>query len=402
MTDNALTTIENSLPPDAKTVDELAKSINLEDSALTLTYGSDTMTDISRFADDMLGRVRAKDAGPVGENMTNLLLKVKEVDINELSGEKKSFLESLPIIGNLFSSVERRMAKFNTLAGEVEGIAQKLDSSMISLLKDIEVLDQLYKHNKDFHDKLSVYIDAGKKRLEEARNVELPKLQQQAAESKDNMDAQKVKDFADKINRFERRISDLEVSRTVTVQTAPQIRLIQSNDQTLAEKIQTSILTTIPIWKSQMVLGLSLYGQKEAAKLQKDVADTTNQMLRENAEMLETASVDTAREVERSVVDIETLRDVQQRLVSTIEQTMQIAEEGRNKRKSMEAELSTMEEDLRKRLTSLSSQKAQQEIASAATPSSGALPSDAPRTAEVTASSPATPEAAPADAEPKA
>lgn len=361
MTQDALAPIEDTLPAaDASRVQDIVKSINLDDPALTLTYGAQTMTEISRFADDLLGRVRAKDAGPVGDTLTDLLIKVKDLNVTEIAQEKPGFLERLPLVGSLFNSMERTMARFNTLAGQVENISAKLDETMMGLLKDIEVLEQLFEHNKNFHNDLSVYIEAGKQRLEEARNTELPKLRKEAEESGDSMAAQRVRDYAEKLNRFERRLHDLQLSRTITLQTAPQIRLIQSNDQTLAEKIQTSILTTIPIWKSQMVLALSLHSQKGAARLQKEVSDTTNEMLRKNAEMLESATVDTAREVERSVVDVETLREVQQRLISSIEQTLQIAEEGRAKRVAVEKELQTMEEDLRQRLGSLAADKSRQ------------------------------------------
>jgi uncharacterized protein YaaN involved in tellurite resistance len=196
--------------------------------------------------------------------------------------------------------------------------------------------------------------------------VELPRLKEQAEQSGAAMDAQRVRDFADKINRFDRRLHDLKLSRAVTLQTAPQIRLIQSNDQTLAEKIQASVLTTIPLWKSQMVLALSLHGQKGAARLQKDVADTTNSILRKNAEMLEAATVDTAREAERPTVAVETLREVQQRLISSIEQTLQIAEEGRGRRIEAEKELKDMEDGLRRQLTSLASAKKEQALEHAA------------------------------------
>ena len=369
MTQDALSPINSAASPaEAARVRELAASINLEDPALTLTYGAESMNGISRFADDLLGRVRAKDAGPVGETLTDLLVKVKDADLSALSQGKKGFLESIPLIGALFNSAERSIAKFDTLSGQVEDIAAKLDEAMVALLRDIEVLEQLYEHNRSFHNDLSVYIEAGQERLDAARAQELPRLQEEAAQSKDSMDAQKVRDFAEKLNRFERRLHDLKLSRTITIQTAPQIRMIQNNDQTLAEKIQTSILTTIPIWKSQMVLALSLHGQRGAAMLQKEVSDTTNSLLRQNAEMLETASVETAREVERSVVDVETLRDVQQRLVSTIEQTLQIAEEGRTKRLSVEKELQGMESTLREQLSSLASRKNAQVIAQASAP----------------------------------
>ena len=341
---------------------QLAESIDLRDPGLSVTYGAKTMTDISKFADDLLGRVRAKDAGPVGETLTELLVKVKDLDLTELNRDKPGFFESLPVIGSLFNSIERNVAKFDTLAGQVESIAAKLDQAMVGLLRDIEILEQLYGHNRAFHDELSLYIAAGKQRLEQAREQDLPRLKAEAESSGDSMAAQGVRDFADSLNRFERRLHDLQISRAITLQTAPQIRLIQNNNQTLAEKIQTSILSTIPIWKSQMVVALSLHGQRNAAKLQKGVADTTNELLRRNADMLETATVETAREVERSIVDIETMRDVHAKLLATIEETLRISQEGKEKRQSAEKELAEMEQNLRQQLTSLGSTKAQQAL----------------------------------------
>ncbi|MDR0339775.1 MAG: toxic anion resistance protein [Desulfovibrio sp.] len=361
---DALAPIEKMLPPDTAKVKDLAASINLDDPSLTLTYGAQTMTEISRFADDLLGRVRARDAGPVGETLTDLLVKVKDANTDGLN-QSPSFMERLPLVGPLFNSAQRSIARFNTLAGQVEAISGKLDASMVGLLKDIEVLEQLYEHNRVFYENLTLYIEAGEARLDEARSVELPRLQKEAGASGASMDAQKVRDFAERLNRFERRLHDLRLSRAITLQTAPQIRLIQNNDQTLAEKIQTSILSTIPIWKGQMVLALSLYRQKGAAALQKDVSDTTNKLLRKNAEMLESATVDTAREVERAVVDVDTLREVQKRLVATIEQTLRIAEEGRQKRVAAEKELKVMEEDMRARLVGLAAAGRDQAIAGA-------------------------------------
>ena len=364
MTQNhdALAPVEEHLPVDDPKVRELANSINLQDQSLSVTYGADTMKEIAAFADSMLSRVRSKDAGPVGETLTDLLLKVKEVDLSALSQGKTGFLANLPIIGPLFNSAKRSIARFNTLAGQVEGITAKLDEAMVGLLKDIDVLEQLYGHNRDFHNNLALFIEAGKQRLEKARNEELPKFQAQAEKSGDSMDAQNVRDFADAINRFERRLHDLQISRTITLQTAPQIRLIQNNDKTLAEKIQTSILTTIPIWKSQMVIALSLDKQRGAARLQKEVSDTTNKLLRDNADMLQSATVETAREVERSVVDIETLRAVHEKLLATIEETLRIAQEGKTRRAEVEKELETMEDDLRTRLQGLADTKSAQAL----------------------------------------
>ncbi len=365
MSETSLAAIDSLAPAAPQRIDELAKSINLNDPGLTVTYGTDTMSQIAGFADNLLAQVRAKDAGPVGESLTSLMLQVKDMNLNELAEGGQGVLARLPLVGSLFNTVERSVARFKTLTEQVEVISGKLDDAMIGLLRDIEVLEQLYDLNKNFHQDLTVYIEAGKKRLEEARTVDLPRLKAEADASGDNMAAQNVRDFAERLNRFERRLHDLQLSRTITLQTAPQIRLIQGNNQTLAEKIQTSVLATIPIWKSQMVLALSLYGQKNAAKLQKQVADTTNELLRKNADMLESATLDTAREVERSVVDIETLRDVHKKLLSTIEETLRIAEEGKTRRASVEKELESMEADLRTRLTALAASKNQQIMAHA-------------------------------------
>jgi uncharacterized protein YaaN involved in tellurite resistance len=344
--------LEENLPAEgAERITALAATINLEDPAVSVTFGTETMNNIAHFADGLLEQVRAKDAGPVGNDLTDLMLKVKDVDFESLAADKKGFLESIPVVGSLFNTAERTIAKFKTLSEQVEIITGKLDDAMVGLLRDIEVLEQLYDHNKKFHHDLTVCIEAGKQRLEKARAEELPKLQAEVGD--DAMAAQRVRDFAERINRFERRLHDLQISRTITVQTAPQIRLIQNNNQTLAEKIQTGILSTIPIWKSQMVLALSLHGQQKAAALQKSVADTTNDLLRKNAAMLEGAAVETAKQVERSMVDVETLREVHQKLLGTIEETLRIAQEGRERRQSVEKELAGMEDELRTRLTSL-------------------------------------------------
>ena len=350
------------VPPTAEEqrIASIGDSIYLADPSLTVTYGTEAMQGISRFADDLLSRVQAKDSGELGESLTNLMLKVKDVNVSEVMGSP-GFLQSLPLVGSLFSSAKRTVAKFNTLSEQIEIIVE----AMIGLLRDIETLEMLYEHNARFHAELTAYIEAGKRKLEEARTVELPRLKAQADASGALMEAQQVRDLSEQINRFERRLHDLQLSRTITVQTAPQIRIIQSNNRTLAEKIQTSILATIPIWKSQMVLALSLHGQKNAAALQKTVSDTTNDMLRSNAELLEQAAVDTAREVERSVVDIETLREVHEKLIGTIEETLRIAQEGRERRAAAEKELAVMETELKDRLTSLAARKSREEIAAA-------------------------------------
>ena len=354
-------TFELQQVPEAKVAAAL-KEIDFSDPTLSISYGTKTMGEISAFADSLLGNVRVKDSGPVGSSLVDLMGKIKTIDIGGIASPKKSFLSSLPLIGALFDSVGRTVAQFDTVLGQVESISRKLEESMFSLLKDIEILEQMYNLNKDYYEDLSAYIEAGEKRLEIARNEELPKLEAQAKESGNNLEAQNVRDFADKLNRFERRLHDLKLSRTITLQTAPQIRMIQGNNQTLSEKIQTSILATIPIWKNQMVLALSIHGQQKAAEMQKEVADTTNSMLRKNAEMLQASTIDTAREVERGIVDMETLRDVHEKLINTIEETIKIAQEGRERRRAVESEIQGMENELRERLTDLAGKKRQDAI----------------------------------------
>lgn len=340
----------------------LAAQINLDDQATMVTYGTDTMQQISRFSDELLSRVRAKDAGEAGTVLSDLMLKVKEVDVEEISGKKRSFIEKLPLIGGLFNSVERATARFKSLSEQIDSIGDKLEATMMGLLRDVQVLDELYGHNQAFYQDLNLYIEAGQLRLDQARNEELPALQNAARESGDAMDAQKVRDFADRIGRFERRLHDLQLSRNISLQTAPQIRLIQNNNQVLAEKIQSSILNTIPIWKSQMVLAMSIHGQQNAAKIQESVADATNDMLRRNAAMLEQATVDSARQAERSIVDLATLEETQARLVSTIEETLRIAKEGRESRLAAEKSLAHMEAGLKEKLIELAVRKAHESV----------------------------------------
>ena len=356
--------IEGAVIDEGK-VSEVASQIDFKDPTLTITYGADTMNGIAKFADTILENVKVKDSGEVGNHLTALMQNVKGFDVESIANHKKSFLESIPFIGGLFDSFKSTIAQFDSLSEQEEGIKNKLDDAQMSLLKDIEILEQLYGHNLEFYQELSAYIKAGEERLERARSVELPALEQKAKDSNDNLDAQNVRDFADTLTRFERRLHDLKLSRTITLQTAPQIRMIQNNDRTLAEKIQTSVLATIPIWKNQMVLALSIKSQHDAAKLQKEVADTTNQMLNKNAEMLHAATVDTAREVERGIVDLETLKNVQDKLIHTIEDTLTIAKEGHDRRMSTEAELVKMEQELRQRLTDLAAQKREQVITQA-------------------------------------
>jgi uncharacterized protein YaaN involved in tellurite resistance len=330
-------------------VQSLVTQIDINDPTLSISWGAKSMAGIAQFSDTLLQHIRAKDAGMVGDQLTDLLVKVKSVDLSAFEGQK-GFMESLPLIGKLFNKIERAMLEYQTLAQQVEGVSKKLEQTMIALLRDVATLEQLFIRNHEYLQQIGLYIAAGKKKVEHIRAVDLV--------SADAMDAQSVTDLNDRLNRFERRLHDLQLSRTIALQTAPQIRLIQNNDHSLAEKIQSSILSTIPIWKSQIVLAVALNTQKNAAKLQKEVADTTNDMLRRNAELLQSGSIEVAREVERSIVDIETLREVQERLLNTIESTVAIVGESRERRISVEQELAKMESDMKTRLATVASGQA--------------------------------------------
>lgn len=347
---NDLPGSENLTPAEQTQVQNIVEEININDPVFSLAFGAKTMNSISQFSESLMQEVRAKDAGVIGAQLTDLLMKIKQVDISAFE-QKPGFLASLPLLGSLFNRIERTMLEYQTLAKQVDTITEKLNEAMVDLLRNISVLEILFDRNRDVFQQITLHIIAGKQKLEQIKQNELPALQAQA--TSDPMNAQRLRDLLESIQRFERRLHDLMLSRTIAMQSAPQIRLMQSNSQSLAEKIQSSILSTIPVWKSQIALSMSLQTQRQAAKLQKDVADTTNDLLRRNAEMLQTGTLETAREVERSVVDIETLREVQTRLLSTIEDSVKIATDARQRRAEVEKELVTMENDLRSRLASI-------------------------------------------------
>jgi len=340
-------------------IEEIAAQIDITDPVLSIAYGAKTLNAMSRFNESLMQEVRAKDAGEVGAQLTDLLSKVKGIDLTVFE-QKKSLLASVPLLGKLFNKVERTLLEYQTLAGQVDTLSEKLQNTITELLRNIATLEQLFIRNRDYFKDISLHILAGKKKIAQIQSDVIPAAQARVQASGDAMEAQNVRDLVEGVQRFERRLSDLMLTRTLSIQTAPQIRLMQSNSQSLAEKIQSSILTTIPVWKSQIVLALSLNSQRQAARLQKDVADTTNAMLRRNAELLQTGSIETATEVERSIVDVETLRDVQGRLLSTLEDTMQIASNARTRRAEVEKELGAMEQELRSKLASIAAENSSQ------------------------------------------
>jgi len=344
-------------PADLARVSEISASVDVSDTQSVLAYGLPAQSRIANFADSLLGDVRNKDAGSGGEALTDLLSKVRELDIDALSaGSGKA---RIPILGRFANTFERFAARYQKVATSIEKIVDALERSRMALLKDMTVLDKMYELNLDYLKQLDVYIAAGEQALKELHAVKIPALEAEVAASKDVMAAQRLADLQQAATRFERRLHDLKLTRMIAIQTAPQIRLIQSNDQNLVEKIQSSILTTVPLWKNQIVIAISLYRQQTAVELQKQVTDTTNELLAKNAELLKDGSAKVGREVERGVVDVETLRKVNDDLVATLEETIQIQAEGRAKRLEAEGEIGRLQVELRQKLIELRSQATQ-------------------------------------------
>lgn len=323
---------------------EIAKSIEVEDSQAIIQYGVGAQSKVSSFADTMLGQIRSHDTGYVGESLTDLMFKIKEVDVSALSADKRGWL------ANLVNSVQRFMARYQKLETQIEKIVAKLDESRMTLLRDITMLDQLYDKNLEYLKELDLFIAAGKIKLDELRAQRVPELEAKAKASGDPADAQKLNDFNQFLNRLEKKLHDLKLSRMIAIQTAPQVRLIQNNDQALVEKIQSSILTTIPLWKNQIVIAVSLLRQKKALTIQKAVTDATNDLLTQNSEMLKAGSIAVATESERGIVEMETLKKVNEDLIATIEETLRIQADGKAKRAVAETELRKIESDLKNKL----------------------------------------------------
>jgi uncharacterized protein YaaN involved in tellurite resistance len=329
-------------------VTEIEKEIDITDSQAIIQYGVGAQKEISNFSDTVLNTIRNKDSGYVGEILSDLVVKVKDLDVDGLTA-KGGFFTNL--FGALKARFTRFMAKYEKLSVQIEHILDELDKARMQLLKDITLLDAMYDKNVDYLHDLDLYIIAGTNKLKELNDKVLPELQDKAGKSGDPMDAQNVRDFMQLINRFEKKLHDLKLSRTIAIQTGPQLRIIQANDNTLVEKIQSSILNTIPLWKNQIVIAISLYRQADALKLQKEVTDTTNELLQKNSQMLHDNSIAVATETERGIVDLETLKKVNADLISTIEETLRIQADGRVKRAQAEQDLAQMERDLKAKLT---------------------------------------------------
>ncbi len=335
--------VETLTPAEKQKVQAIKDGINLMDSSTPLTFGAPAQKEIAQFSDSILAKVRAKDSGEVGELLNNLVAKVKGFDV----GEKKSFVSKIPILGSLVDKGENIMQGYEKLSTQVEKIQAGLERSKVKLMEDVVMFDTLYEKNLNYFKDLQLYIRAGEEKVDEMRSVTLPKLKTQAAQKNDPMAVQVVADFEQSVDRFEKKIHDLKLSKTIAIQTAPQIRLIQNNDRVLIDRVQSAIYHTIPLWKNQMVIALGLTRQQEVIQMQRAVSDATNDLLRRNAEMLKQNTIDTAKENERGIVDIDTVKKVNEDLISTIEETVRIQQEGRAKRAAAEKELVAIEGKLK-------------------------------------------------------
>ena len=334
-------------PEEQKMVDDFAAQIDLTNTQMVMQYGAGSQKKIADFSETALSSVRTKDMGEIGDLLTNVVAELKNFD----KEEEKGFLGLFKKSSNKLATMK---AKYDKAEANINKICEAMENHQITLLKDIATLDKMYELNLNYFKELSMYILAGKQKLEHAKNVELPALLAKAEQSGLPEDTQKAKDFAEMCNRFEKKIYDLELSRTVSLQMAPQIRLIQNNDTVMSDKIQSTLVNTIPLWKSQMVIAIGVSHATDAAAAQREVSDMTNALLKKNADQLKMATIETAKESERGIVDIETLQATNQTLISTLDEVMKIQEEGRTKRAAAEAELQKIEAEMRQKLLEMS------------------------------------------------
>lgn len=330
-----------------KRIEEIKTGIDFTDTQTTVQYGVGAQRRMTEFADSILTNVRSKDGGEVGDLLSELVIAVKSVDVGI---SEDGILGKMPVIKNAVHSIKKLKERYTKAEVQIDRIEGALEKARMDMLKDIGVFDIMYQENLNCFKELGLYIQAGKEKVEEMQNRIIPKLRAEATASGDPMDAQLVKDFEDTVDRFEKKIYDLELSRTISIQSAPQIKLIQNNDRVLVDKIQTAILNTIPVWKSQFVIAMGLSNQQKVLKMQREINDATNEMLVRNSELLKSNTVETAIESNRGIVDIETLQKVNENLINTIEETIRIQKEGKEKRQAAEAELGRIESELKHKL----------------------------------------------------
>ncbi|MFC0233465.1 toxic anion resistance protein [Vagococcus entomophilus] len=334
---------------------ELANQIDVKDSQSVISYGNAAQQKLGEFSHSMLNHVQTQDVGPIGDSLSDLMYRLNEANPSELQAEEGNLFKRM--FGKVKQSIYEVTAKYQKIGAQIDKIAIKLDKEKNGLLEDNLMLEQLYAKNKDYFDALNIYIAAGELKLEELNTQLIPDATTLAQKTNDQMDVQIVNDLQQFAERLDKRTHDLRLARQITIQQAPQIRLIQNTNQALAEKIQASITTAIPLWKNQVAIALTLLRQKDAVTAQRQVSETTNELLKKNSEMLKVSAIETARENERGVVDIETLQQTQNDLIETIQETLKIQQEGKEKRRSAELELHNMESDLKDKLMDLTQKK---------------------------------------------
>ena len=324
-----------------------SEQIDLTDSSQVLQYGAAAQKNIADFSQTALSKVQTRDLGEIGDMVTSLVVELKGMDEPEKKGIAGLFRKAQV-------SAQEMKAKYGKAEANVDKIAAELDKHKLTLMKDVAVMDQMYEKNLEYFKELTMYILAGQKKLAQERATTLVQLREKAQKSGLAEDAQAANDFENKCERFEKKLHDLELTRVISLQTAPQIRMIQNNDTLMMEKIQTSIMNTIPLWKNQMIIALGVHHSTEAAKAQRQVSDMTNELLKKNAENLKMATIETAKESERGIIDMETLKQTNQSLISTLDEVMKIQEDGRQKRAAAEIELVQLENDIKKKMLELS------------------------------------------------
>ena len=333
---------------DKAKIRDYANKIDILDSQMVLQYGAGVQKQIADFSEGALKSVKTKDLGEVGDMLSGVVTELKGFSATEeAKGLKGLFKKSA-------NKVEALKVKYDKAENNINNIVKAMEGHQVTLMKDVAMLDQMYETNQEYYKELTLHILAGKEKLRDAKETELPKLLAKAEETGLPEDAQAAKDYSSMIDRFEKKIYDLELTRNISMQMAPQIRLIQSNDTVMSEKIQSTILNTIPLWKSQMVIAIGLEHSQDAAKAQREVTDATNELLKKNAQALQTATIETAKESERGIVDIETLTQTNQTLIDTFDEVMKIQQEGRTKRAEAEKELARIEDEMRNKVLEVS------------------------------------------------
>ena len=354
---------DNLSAAEKKAIDDFIKKVDVEDATQVIQFGAKAQAKISQFSDDVLEGVKTKNTGEVGELLSDLVAQIKSFDADVNGVEPKGLAK---LFHNAKKSIDKVIAKYSSIERNVDTIEGQLEKQKAQMLKDIAIFDTMYDKNLEFFKEISLYIIAGEKKLDELRNVVLPKLKEQAQKSGEQLDAQKVNDMENTIIRFEKKIYDLKTTRIISIQMAPQIRLLQNSEAELVDKIQSSITNTIPLWKNQLVIALGINNARRALETQREVSDLTNDMLKKNSEVLKQGSIEIARESERAIVDIETVQKTNRDIIETLDTVIQIHADGRAKRAEAEKELINIEKELKTKLIEIQSGEAAEKAEEAA------------------------------------